>query len=402
MTFDIVLRWLAVAGLAGMCSCAAAPPLWYDTGDAVSWEIPLVAPLDGAPLIVPATIHGKGPYLFALEPDQPVSIIDRGVAQRLQLFSRNDSWIRLRTRDDQYVRRRPYEVLDFKAGELSVRNVLMYSARAGTLRFRDVPLAGVLGADLLSRTIVIDVDRDRGVVRLTLTGHQLNPARAHRVAGRVHRSGIPVRKVVVPVTIENARGKSDFELAVDLGAQSTSIWTKHLPDQRARLDVGGARVDGVALAPFADRRVEQDDIDGLLGQDVLARYRVVVDQDKRVLWLGPRSPDLVAQTADRLSRWGDAFARCRRVGCVEITRDRTGALMVTRDQDAPNQPFEVVLQPLDGQGRPLAGLVRTRIDQPGPGGVGQIVNMPGLVNNYRVVDASPFAAPRGIQISSTR
>lgn len=402
MKLDKSMRRLAMlVSLAGTCACAASPPLGYNTGDRVNWDIPLVAPLDGAKLVVPAMIHGQGPFLFSLEPDSQVSIIDRGVADALQLFTPPDSWVRVRAGNDQYDRRRPYEVMDFVAGDLKIRNVRMYSAKAGSMQYRGMPLAGVLGTDLLSRSIVLDIDRDRGVVHLTLSGHHSEPVQASRIAGRVHKI-LSIRKVVVPVAIAGARGKAQFDLAVDLGAARTAIWPKHLPGYRTQLALGATQVQGVDLAPFNDRRIEQNDIDGVLGQDVLGRYRVVVDQDKRILWLARRAPDIHALTADRLSRWGDTFARCQTVGCVTIEPGMGDALMLRRDPRAPSQPFDVVLQGLDENGQPLPGLMRARVSEAGPGAAGQLASLPGQAANYRVVDASPVATGQPTQVSSAR
>src|SRR5262249_26233581 len=45
------------------------------------WTFPLVGPLEGGAPIAPAHVHGKGPYLFAIDPDAGISAIDQQVAE---------------------------------------------------------------------------------------------------------------------------------------------------------------------------------------------------------------------------------------------------------------------------------------------------------------------------------
>ena len=395
-----LLRLLGVVGISTLCACAAAPPVGYTGG--VRWNVPLVAPLDGAELVIPAMVHDQGPFLFLLNPDQQVSLIDRGVADSLKLFTPPDSWKNLANSDDNMIPARPYEVMRWQAGDLSIRNVRMYSVKAGSMWYRGMPLAGVLGTDLLSRTIVLDVDRDRGMVHLSLTGHHVKPNPATRVKGRVHRRRFPIRKVVVPVTLERNDGPRQIELAVDLSAQRTAVWNDLLPSPDTPLVIGDERVEDLQLDGYSDMRPDAGDYDGILGQDILSRYRVTLDQDRRVLWLAPRPNSLHSMAAERISRWGDTFARCQVLGCVSFAHDASGGLLAKRDPQAPAQAFEVVLEALDAQGQPLPGLLRTRVD---PGEVTALsdvlANFPGQpAASYRVVDASPHVASRPTLVST--
>lgn len=390
------LSHLAIAlGLAATAACGASPPLGYQSG--VRWTMPLVAPLDGAELMVPVTIHNKGPFLFVLSPDQVVSLIDRDVAQSLDLYTPADSWIGVRDETDHFVQRRPYEVLDMRSGELHLRNIRMYSAHSGSIKVRGVPVAGVIGADLLTRTIVIDVDRDRGQVQLVLTGHQAAPTRSTRIAGRLHRREGPLRKVVVPVSVDRERHSSKLELAVDLASETTQVWSKHIPPQSTPVRVGAQHIGDLKMQTFNDRRFNPKDIDGVLGQDVLSQYRVMLDQDKRILWLAPRESDLIASAAARIGRWGDVFSRCRALGCVTVRFDPIMGgqhrIHVERDPAAPGIPFDVVLQAQTDTGESLPGLVRIRVELSRTHPI--MVGLGGARMNaatYRVVDASPQSA----------
>src|SRR4051812_18589272 len=71
-------------GLAGVLAAAACgspspvPPM-FSAGD--SWTAPLVGPLEDDLLVVPVFVNGKGPYLFAVDTDAPVSVITKHVYQ---------------------------------------------------------------------------------------------------------------------------------------------------------------------------------------------------------------------------------------------------------------------------------------------------------------------------------
>src|ERR1043165_10108464 len=60
-----------------MAGCAVGPPAGFSSGD--HWTFPLVGPLEDGLLITPATVHGHGPYLFAIDPDANVTEIDKQI-----------------------------------------------------------------------------------------------------------------------------------------------------------------------------------------------------------------------------------------------------------------------------------------------------------------------------------
>ncbi|MEM9487617.1 MAG: hypothetical protein AAGC55_00665 [Myxococcota bacterium] len=391
LTFPSIARRVAMlaavtaltALATALAGCAAATPVNYEEGR--NWTIPMVAPLDNAEVVVPVTIHGQGPFLFMMAPDEPVSIIDRGLATSLELYSRSNSWVNFSTGSDKLVRRRPYEVLNFSAGELDVRNVVMYSTPAGSLQFGGRPLHGILGGDLLTRTIVIEIDRDRGVVQLSLTGHESQLMAAHRIKGRVYKRSNPRRKLVVPAEID---GRQPVELAVDLAAPHTTLRSKY-GQEVGTLTMAGASVAVISFEPFTDRRVDRDEFQGLLGQDVLSRYRVLYDPDDRELSLAPRATDVAALTAERLRRWGDAFARCQVPGCARVTAD-PGGLTIWRDQAGPAGTYEVVIQPLNSAGNaiPRATLRVTLNPEKRAVRIADPHAVPGNAASFRIIDAS--------------
>src|SRR6185503_14257184 len=72
-----------VAFVAGACTSGAPPGFSGGQGD--RWTFPLVGPLEDHLLLTPVSITGKGPYLFAIDPDANVSIIDEELVRKLDL-----------------------------------------------------------------------------------------------------------------------------------------------------------------------------------------------------------------------------------------------------------------------------------------------------------------------------
>ena len=70
-----MLRLSLIAFLAACTS--GAPPGFSGGASGDQWVIPLVGPLEDGQLITAVTINTHGPYLFAIDPDAPMSVIDR-------------------------------------------------------------------------------------------------------------------------------------------------------------------------------------------------------------------------------------------------------------------------------------------------------------------------------------
>src|SRR5580765_904840 len=63
-----VLFALVVSG------CAIGAPPGFSEGD--SWTFALVEPLAEGRLLTPVYVEGRGPYLFAIDPDAPITVAD--------------------------------------------------------------------------------------------------------------------------------------------------------------------------------------------------------------------------------------------------------------------------------------------------------------------------------------
>ncbi|MSP38549.1 MAG: hypothetical protein EXR70_08680 [Deltaproteobacteria bacterium] len=124
---------------------------------------------------------------------------------------------------------------------------------------------------------------------------------------------IPVKiirsKVIVPVTFSNGNSTVIANLAVDTGADQTTISKRIASDLRLHsvgwqqssgiggsvahdvgqiesIKVGEAAVKGLSIAIYDFSR--DPNYEGLLGMDFLGRFQMSVDNDKQVLVLAPR------------------------------------------------------------------------------------------------------------------
>ena len=368
--------------LAIVCAsaCTLVPPVYFKGGKA--WTLPLVAPLEHDQLVVPVTINGKGPYLFLVNP-MATSTIDEGLAKQLDLYHKREAgeggYIHVQTEEDHLVVRPIYEVQAAQAGDLGLQNFVVLGVPAGSLTFRGQPVYGILGGDLLTITIVIDIDRDGGVLHLALSGHQKLPADLHPVPS-VRQKGLPLEHIDVTGTTVQFPG---YGAAVKLALVDAGITVE------------------MAFAGLADRRFAQEDFEGMLGESFLSRFRAVIDNDKPVLWLGPRDHDLAARRSERISRWGGPFAACAATGCAEVLAGVDDAnqpqMEVHRDPALHGLGYEVVLEAVSAAGAALpAPMLRVTfaptVDVVSPRSMDLVAPLAaGAV--YRVVDASPYFLP---------
>lgn len=380
-----------------LAACAHRPTSVV-SGD--HWTVPLAHPLDQGGLIVPVTINGVGPLAFVIDPTAKVSVIDRSVAESLNLFSR-DEYTRVADQDDHTVPARSFEVLALEAGDLHVRNIQMLGVRSLEIEGRYVQ--GILGGDVLSNSLVVDVDRDAGLLHLAVAGHEQVPAGADKIAAKTVWGNL-----LVPVTIDRARRW----LAVKPNTHTTALWQSRLasldpaptPAKEKIVDetgtvavtdvahvAGALTLDGETLADlpvadYRDRRVQETDYDGVLGEDVLSRYHALIDLHRNVVWLAPRDGDLSTHLRERILRWGDTFAACVDQGCADVWSEH-GHFEVAHQHDAKADGYRVVLERTDDAGRALASpLVMVYVSR---GGMAVEVAAEGAAK-LRVVDVAPL------------
>jgi GNAT superfamily N-acetyltransferase len=401
-----------LCAIALQLGCGASTPVWYEREPGKTlWTLPLIDPLADAELLVPVHVQDHGPYVFLLDPQAPTTVIDRAVAEDLRLYRKH--YVRALNQRDKTVPSRVYEVLSLRSGELRVRNLDVISAPPGTLHAAGRRIDGVIGADLLSRTIVIDVDRDAGVVALVLTGHERIPEGASRVSAALHRGTLRVTGATgsrrsLNLIVELARRTTSLRRGIleGLGAELSPAEEEVFDYTGDRIVVSGrARLDDIALGrvgvgpaeviPYEDRRGRNDiEYHGVVGQNVLSRYRLVVDRDHQRLWLAPRAATLAEGIERRLARWGEALARCEQPGCASLAFDpATRTLTISRDPSGP-AALAITVAAYDDQGKRVAApLLRAELTR---GAAQTVLREPGIeaeyarATSFRVVDANPI------------
>lgn len=442
-------RALACVVLAG---CAVGAPPGFSDGDL--WTFPLVAPLEDDLLLVPVYIdEKKEPLLFMIDPDSDFSVIDSAAQSELELYTLPGTEVL--NEADNKVKTFIAEVMKIKVGDLEVRNLKMRVVRAGAWSSGGRVIRGVLGRDIISDSLILSVDRDRGLAYLATQGH-LRPQPGSTAIGVRHFLHREIAEVKI-------NGQS-YDLHMDLGARTSMLWPYLIDRARlpriavraelvdelgtrrevssgamaARVEANEARADGIVFLPFDDRKFEDDHFDGALGQNFLSSFQVTFNWHEKKVWLKPRSGDLIATAGERLRRWGKVFDECSTPACVKvvIVRDEaapaaaaaptptpepaptdggpapspppppeTGSapgtvaavkeIRIDREGPMASLPYEVTLQAVDAQGQPL-GLPRVLAHL--RGGIPS-TSFRGLSADYAtaagfvVLDVSPFPRP---------
>jgi len=425
---------VTLAAAATLAGCAAGAPPGFSGGS--SWALPLVGPLENGVLITPVTIAGHGPYLFVLDPDAASTSIDEDLVRELDLYTGNGPRL-----IDESDTSRPSRVAELPAvtlGTLTVRGLTVTVHPVGTYYNEGRPIRGVVGRDVIADSLVFGFDRDAGMAYLAAHDAFTPPPSAVRLGYRIEDAndtpGIAVPRRVTAVEING----SPATLHLDLGAVPSQLrpqrWSAArlapVPYQITLVDevggqrtidkagianhvvAGGASSMGVTMVPFADRRWEEQDIDGSLGLNFFAGYVVWADWHERRFYLVARDGEQ-DRTQQRLDRWRlPGREACRIDGCATARLDRIPSMpapstpamapdhpaapppatvMVERDPALEDLALEVLLEAVDASGEPL-GLPRLVANfAPGTAAIHQRV-APAFANaRFRVLDMSPFA-----------
>ncbi|MCA9677309.1 MAG: aspartyl protease family protein [Kofleriaceae bacterium] len=344
---------LAVAAAAASTSCTIGAPPGFSSGD--SWSFPLVGALEGGQLLAPVVIQGQGPYLFLIDPDAPVSILDGALANELDLHTAIGPTLVDET--DTLRTTKTAEVLRIQLGNLTVKNRVFMMSDVGTYNVAGRQVRGVIGRDVLADSLVFGFDRDRGMGYVATQQGFTPGAGATRLGYELRKirieSGIrPVSRRLVHARV----GGADVVLHVDLGEIPSQLREKKwsaaglapIAVTRALVDEAGTRrevdhgavasdvaVDGVAardvlFVPFADKRWDETDYDGTLGLGFFADDTVWINFDKNALYVEPRSTEDL--TRARIDRWGAAaLSACTDPAC-------TRAEMLVPEPQPPEPP----------------------------------------------------------------
>lgn len=388
--------------------CTVGAPAGFSGGD--SWTVPLVGPLENGVLIVPATVRGHGPYLFAIDPDANITALDEGVAKEADLQVLPSA--RRVDETDTGQPRAFVELLDLKVGTLAIDRRTAMVFPGGFFDVEGRAIRGVLGRDAIPDSLVFGFDRDHGIATLSTTKSFAPPSDAIAIkyetlvsdtnksaaaslpgarTGAGGASGLPLAPVQRRVASTRV-GRARLSMHLDLGAGTSQLreekWASagltptpaklHITDEAgtardftkagvaSEVSLGAARTTGVTFVPYVEKRFVVEAVDGALGLDFFQAYAVYASWDSKTYFLKPRG-DAAAVATARLARWGTALPACAHPGCVTaelVTTGGNATLNVARDPEAANRAIEVLLQVTAAPGRPAGGVVPLLLELP--------------------------------------
>lgn len=419
------------ASLILLAGCSVGAPTGFSAGE--SWTAPLIGPLEDSQLLVPVFISGKGPYVFAIDPDAPQSIITERVAKDAKLQVGQDPGKQLDESDTGRTRFFA-EVYGLEVGTLTVERIQAMVIAEHTYDFDGRTVDGVLGRNVITDSTAWSFDRDRGVITLMTqkafekAGPAFGgtPVKYNEVTAQIANiSAQPVPRRLVQTQIDGV----PFTLHVDFGASASQLrdrsWDKaklaatkqsggvvdEIGTPRAIDKIGkaatvalGTTTDtDVEFVPYGDKRWHDEDFEGSLGLGFFHGQNVLVNWDKDTFWVKPRA-SLVATTKDRIGRWQSSLMpKCASVGCVTASvvdplankpadqrpAQHPGVIVsVARDPAAANVALEVLIA-IQAPGVDPQWLVA---NLPAQGGDRAMTHLPGTYAGATatVVDASPF------------
>lgn len=381
-----MVRVLCLASAIAACAaCTSGAPPGFAGGRGDRWSLPLVGPLEDGLLITAVTVNTHGPYLFAIDPDAAITVVDGELVKAAELRTFNGPH-RLDETDTQQPRIYA-ELVGLEIGTLIVERRDAIVVRSGSYDTGGRRIHGVLGRDVLADSVVFGFDREQGLAHLVAQKSFQPPVGATvlkytELPSRVPNAQVlPVPRRIVGATVNDAK----VALHVDLGAVASQLrptkWdaaklvardakialideigTVRVVDKAsepARVVIGGASADRVVFLPYGDQRWETQDIDGTLGLNFFVADDVWHSWHTGEYFLVPRAPVPVAQ---RIARWDSAvLQRCKHLGCVAIrvVDPLNGApppegkphpglvLSIARDEIAGGMALEVVLEAKD-------------------------------------------------------
>jgi hypothetical protein len=258
------------------------------------WTLPLVGPLENGLLITPVTIGTRGPYLFALDPDAPISAVDGGLVKAVGLRAFDGP-----PRYDESGGPQPriyVEMQGLEVGSLIIEKRRAIVVKEHTFDSVGRRIHGVLGADVLAAGVVFGFDRDVGVATLVEDGVFKPPPGA--IAMPFHELAKPLPVAARRVVDATINGTS-LPMHLDLGATASQLRTAEW--ERAKLttrEISGALVDEVGtirrvdkaseatpvtlgtitstatFLPYGDARWTEQELAGSLGLGFFAPYDV--------------------------------------------------------------------------------------------------------------------------------
>ncbi len=429
--------------------CSAAAPSGFSKGD--RWTFPLVGPLEDGPLITVGTVGGKGPYLFLIDPDANVTVIDKQIADDAGLAVGQGP---ARVDETGSEQARGYvELVGLTLGDLVIdkRQVMLVPSDFYNTEGRRVN--GVIGHDVLAEQLVFGFDRDQGIAMLStaktfapppdaiavkfqpvqvdpagmpastgggMTAESSNIDEASRIGVKTRSSETRLDVTPLPRRVAAAQiGDVTVAMHLDVGGPTSqlreTLWGKvkltpadaklRLVDEVAtvrqvtkvgvadRVALGGAKASHVRMAPYIDKRFAIGKVDGALGLDFFQGYVVHASWSTGTFYLKPRG-DAAATVTARMGRWGAAVPACAHPGCVTASLATTPGgvrLDIVRDPEAAHHALEVRIGVTPAPGKSAPALVvelPANVDKIS-GGVSEAYDGAKVM----VLDVSPFTRP---------
>ena len=333
---------LVVAALLSSATCSRGAPPGFSDGD--RWVVPLIGPLEDGLLLVPATVNGKGPFVFSIDPDAHVSIVDAEVVKASQPATGEGP--KMLDETDTEHSRFYAEILEWRIGTLTVKGPKPAQiANAHVFDAAGRRIHGVLGSDIIAESLVFGFDRDTGVLTLT-TQQAFKPSTSalpltySRLDSQVRNAEVvPQHRRLLTALINGEK----VTLHVDLGATPSQLrtrsWAKAklvesdlalgLVDEAGtmrtvrkqgvaeRVEVGMAVTKGVVFVPYEDKRWPDQHLEGALGLGFFTPYAVTANWDKNTLYLEPRKE---RDLKTRIARWqSSTLTGCANPGCVRVS-----------------------------------------------------------------------------------
>lgn len=409
-----------------LAACTSGAPPGFSGGKGDRWTFPLVGPMEDGLLIAPVSITGRGPYLFAIDPDANVSIIDEEIVRKLELRIGKGP-ARLDETDTQQTRFYA-EILQLELGSLIVTSQQMMVTGTSAYDRSGRRIAGVIGRDILADSLVIGFDREHGLGYLTTVKAFTPPPGATKLAWSPLNSRIQNAEVVpMPRRLVDATiGDATFQMHLDPGATLSelreSAWPtaklEATPAKLATIDeagtahqksslaiapsvvVGALTGEGVTFVPFTDKRWPDEEIDGILGLDFLRDFSTWIDWDAKAYYLASRT---AVPAKERISRWEDdipALGTCAAPGCVKVRivdpmagkpledgKPHPGVvLVVERDPALAGIELEILLEAKD---RPATPRVLVALRASASRAMQQLKG-DFIGASFEVIDASPY------------
>ncbi len=424
---------VAALGATLALSCASGPPPGFSGGN--TWVIPLIGPLEDGPLLVPALVNEKGPFVFAIDPDAHVSIIDEDVLAATKAISGEGP----RLLDESDTERNKFyaEIISWQLGSLTVQGPKPAQiAGKGTFDVEGRRVHGVIGRDIIADSLVFSFNRDLGVAVLSTQKAFKTPADAISIKYSKLQSRVPnIDTLPLPRRLVKASiGGEAYPVHVDFGATTSQLrpraWDRAklvkadadigLVDEvgflrRAKqighaktVTVGAATSKDVTFVPYVDSRWPDQDIEGALGLGFFAPFNVTVNWDDDAIYLSPRDPSALSNVVGRLGRWqSKSLASCTNVGCVKVSAIDPLAGKPPEEMPAkhPGLVTSIVREPSVKQ-MDLEVLIAVTPAEGKPPLKWLVVNMPAGMERamthlsadyigatFTVLDASPFPRP---------